>query len=195
MKNAPLSSVRCDALLRLYRVLDRAERRGDARAAEIAEHALTLVLSEERDAADAARLYRNAWRDARRVVDDRRKRLRVSHVHTESAPTESDSEAFDLPLVEPGATLGGPPSEPSFSSDNMDAFPSPRRVDDELEGDELLARLDVAVHSIPSGRIVLRGLLLGESISESATTLGVRHVRYLRQLVREQAEIVWARAS
>lgn len=162
----PFPRVRRDAILRLHRTLDHARNR---RTAEMAEHALTLALGDKRAQDNATFLWRDTLRDARRIIARRKDPLRQPEQLLDE--NEHDSRTFA-----PVGFIGAPAHRPD-------------RV---AEAKELASRITNAVAAIPNGLACLDGMVLGETVFESAERLGLtqRQVRYARQLVREMAFIL-----
>ena len=167
--DATSGDVRLDAANTLYSQYNRRVSRQDHSESlrEELDHALTLVLSENRAAVNAPFLVRSARRDARRVLR-RRNAARPEHL-----PFESSDELI----------AGPTPRATDWAACGI-RFPSPEQV---LLASERVAQLSQITQQLGADAAAcVDGLIAGESVSECAARAGIspRRVRYLRVVIR-----------
>lgn len=165
--NSP-GDVRLDAAHSLYRLYDRRVSRQDhvESLREELDHALTLVLSEDRAAPNAPYLVRSVRRDARRILR-RRNAARPEHTAFESGDE----------------LIAGQPSYVANWPSGV-RFPNPEEL---LLAGERAEQLNRITRQLGSDAAACAdGLLKGESVSESAARAQIspRRVRYLRCVIR-----------
>lgn len=162
-------NVRLDAAHTLYSLYNRRVSKRDHSESlrEELDHALTLVLSENRAAQNAPFLVRSARRDARRVLR-RRNAARPEHL-----PFESSDELI----------AGPTPRATDWAAGGV-GLPNPEQL---LLAKERASQLGQIREQLgPDGAACVDGLIAGESVSECAARAGIspRRVRYLRVLIR-----------
>lgn len=166
--------VRFDAALHLHARICRVQPGGDSH--EIADLALTLVLNPRREAREPAFLARNAWRNARTLLNRRRRRV-VTDPLGEDTPLGAAIARGALP----GAVRSDTPLDHAIARDLE------RRI-----------RQRVGIELGSRGERVLDALLAGASTVETARAVGTstRTVERLRRRVREiAASVVDRRAA
>lgn len=161
------SDIRWDVIRRLQTLA--AQHTPGTETFEIAQHAISLSLNPKRQVVNTSFLYRNVWRDSQRILRRSPKR-------------------YELPLNEVMDTVGHGQKISQRLTFSL--------IDNNTPESALTAHdLEVKIRRMvsdegPHGERCLHGLLIGETIEETAVALGIstRRVKRLRDRLRRLAD-------